>query len=964
LEQAGKSVWVDTEGIEDGQVFPEAIRSAIEGSDAFVFVITPESVASRYCEQEVALALELHKRVVPVLRSPVADDGLPEAIRVRSWIPYTADVDAEVAGERLSAALDKDLEHAQAHTRWLVKALDWESHARDRSFLVRGSELASAEQWLAGVGPSADPAPTTLQREFLLTSRRASARRQRVVVVASLAAVVVAVALAVVALISRSQAQTARARATRAAAVSQSRLLAADGQSQLSVDPELSVLLGMAAVRSWPTTEGMAALRDTLDASPVRFRLPNVGAQSGAYGGDLLAYSRDGRWLAESSQDRFVAIMDARTGSVIRRITTPGASYVAGWSPDGKLLLVGTPRAALLIDPMTGATRAKITAFHYSVGMAFSPDGSTVYGTGLTPQGWKANVLQDGHPLVRPVWVGSWSLVTGRYRAFTLPPSTSAWAVQGLAIANSGELALRPGGRQIAVAAVPGLAVFDTRTGRPVRVIAPRWPRNAFWGSPIPPGADWDSLAYSPDGSLLAGAETGTGPNGNVGAFGEWIRVLDARTLRVRETAATPTAITQAVAFSPDGSRVAWGTFDGTAAVYSLRLHRQLVNLPGQTGAVVGLAFSPDGGQVATTTADGDGRVWRAAGNERLLVTAPASAPQTVMESALRGDRIVALLTPASGPDKGKIVVQSWSRTDGRPLGPPLVVSSPSFLAYRASLSGDGRFVAVIDLNNANTYHWLHVWNIAQRRIVQTFDLGIGYNLNLDTAQGWSANDRYLAIPLDANGFQLFDIHTDRFVSGVPRATCASTWQNAVAWSPDGSRLAATDQCGNLRIWSLSTGRLVYKASGLGDNVEAAGFSPDGKRLILTQASTPGSVTVIDSRTGRTQLNLVGIIATVDRAFFSPDGRFIATSSEDGMVRIWNAQTGALLRTIPQPETGPTGVSFGPDSSSILTVDDANIIRIYATCPDCENAAAMLAVAKARVTRGFTPDEKQLYHVG
>jgi hypothetical protein len=150
LESRGKSVWIDTQGIGDGEVFPDAIRNAIEQSHAFVFVITPESVASRYCETEVAYAQQLQKRVVPVLRSPVADDVLPEAIRIRNWIPYTPDVDATVASERLLVALDTDIEHARAHTRWLVKALDWETQGRDSSFLLRGSELTSAEAWLAG----------------------------------------------------------------------------------------------------------------------------------------------------------------------------------------------------------------------------------------------------------------------------------------------------------------------------------------------------------------------------------------------------------------------------------------------------------------------------------------------------------------------------------------------------------------------------------------------------------------------------------------------------------------------------------------------------------------------------------------------------------------------------------------------------------------------------------------------
>jgi hypothetical protein len=41
LQERGKDVWVDTEGIRDAEVFPAALRRAVEGSDAFVFVISP-----------------------------------------------------------------------------------------------------------------------------------------------------------------------------------------------------------------------------------------------------------------------------------------------------------------------------------------------------------------------------------------------------------------------------------------------------------------------------------------------------------------------------------------------------------------------------------------------------------------------------------------------------------------------------------------------------------------------------------------------------------------------------------------------------------------------------------------------------------------------------------------------------------------------------------------------------------
>jgi hypothetical protein len=49
LRERGKDVWMDVDGIRDAEKFPEALRRAIEGSNAFVFVISPDSVGSEYC---------------------------------------------------------------------------------------------------------------------------------------------------------------------------------------------------------------------------------------------------------------------------------------------------------------------------------------------------------------------------------------------------------------------------------------------------------------------------------------------------------------------------------------------------------------------------------------------------------------------------------------------------------------------------------------------------------------------------------------------------------------------------------------------------------------------------------------------------------------------------------------------------------------------------------------------------
>jgi TIR domain len=250
----GKEVWVDTQGIADAEVFPDAIKRAIEGSDAFLFVITPASVASAYCETEVEYAKGLQKRIVPVLRAPVEDSELPPEIRDRNWIPFTETDEYDASLARLVTALDADLDAVRAHTRWLVKALEWDGEGRDRSFLLRGSELKAAEAWLAASREDAEPAATPLQREYLLASRESAARRQRLLAGASLAVAAVSVGLLVFALISRSQAVSAQVSAKATA-------LAAQSQAELPNDPEMSLILGADAVRTRATPQTLRAAR-------------------------------------------------------------------------------------------------------------------------------------------------------------------------------------------------------------------------------------------------------------------------------------------------------------------------------------------------------------------------------------------------------------------------------------------------------------------------------------------------------------------------------------------------------------------------------------------------------------------------------------------------------------------------------------------------------------------------------
>ena len=335
IESRGKTVWIDTADIADAEVFPTALRTAIEGSDAFLFVISPTSVASQFCEQEVDYAHSLEKRIVPVLRSTVADADVPEEIRQRNWIPFTEADDYDVSLERLVHAIDTDLQHCKEHTRWLVKALEWEAEGRDRSFLLRGSELKAAESWLARTPVDADPAPTTLQNEYILASRRAAARRQRALLGVSVAVTAVAIGLGVLALVSRNQ-------AVSSSNTARSQALAAESENQLSADPEVSVLLARQAVQVAPIPQAVSALRQAMDTSAVRLALPTESVTDCKYqASSFLAYSPDGNRVAGGSCTGEVTVTATSTGRIVYRRHLPVQEDDVAYDPDGRVRAVG-----------------------------------------------------------------------------------------------------------------------------------------------------------------------------------------------------------------------------------------------------------------------------------------------------------------------------------------------------------------------------------------------------------------------------------------------------------------------------------------------------------------------------------------------------------------------------------------------------------------------------------------------
>ena len=889
---------------------------------------TARAIMLRLCSGEAATVV---RRRVPLAELDADHDERVAqvlAILTDARLLTTSDGTVEVAHEallrewpRLQSWLEEDLEGRRMHLHLAAASREWEARGRDPAELYRGARLSAALDLTARHATQL----SGLEREFVAASRAESGRqlrRLRILLAGVAVLLAAAVAAGIGALVLRQHAQhTARAEKSHA--------LASESQAQLSVDPERSILLAVAAVRAAPTPEAAFALRRALDDSPLQARMPSVGRQTLPFWGPQISYSPDGKRLAEGSQDGSVRIFEPASGRLLRSIHIGGQAPIVQFSPDGSALAVGGSRGVRIVDASTGATRLVAHIRPYGAcgypcdanQFASSSDGSALY-------------IADGTNVVR------WNLRNNRLRLLTPGPIGGAFA------RGTYYVALSPDGRRLAVGGWPGIAVLDARSGR---ILATNASIPWMWG-----------IAFSPDGRTIAASESPSWPSYTMAGA---IRLFDSKSLRpLRTVARLEGGAFTAIGFSPDGRTLAFGTNLGASGIYDVASGERLVSFPGHTTNIWQVEFSPDGKNVVTSADDGKALVWRASGNERraILTDGFDTAVNVIFSAdlAFLQDRILTRFAPTTGPDVGHEVVESWG-LDGRPAAPPLVLGPAH--NFFARLSRNGGFALGGATQPYDTLmRRLQIWNVRTRRIEQTVPIAAGANWPILSPDG-----TWLAFA-DTNGtgsinpFEIENRATGR-ARRLGTNPCARVFFD---FNTDGRLVASNTFCGKVDVWSTATGaRIGHELSFVGAaDVGPERLSHNGTLLAVANSGNLGQIALVRVATGRTVAVLTDHTLEIQDLAFSPDDRLLATASLDGTARIWDAHTGRPLRVLEHP-SGVENVAFSPDGRSVATLDFAGVIRIWDACNGCTNPAALMALARSRVTRQLTDDERRTFGV-
>jgi WD40 repeat protein/serine/threonine protein kinase len=434
-------------------------------------------------------------------------------------------------------------------------------------------------------------------------------------------------------------------------------------------------------------------------------------------------------------------------------------------------------------------------------------------------------------------------------------------------------------------------------------------------------GGDIHGLAWSPDGTRLAATFSDQTVRIWKVPGGESTRVIPS---------SAHNAQVQAVVWSPDSRCIAYGTGD-TVRIWNVAQDRAgpTLNAPGAT--VQGLAWSPNGRHILASCSDGEHRMWDLNNDGQ---RDPSFRSKTYLAGSTVSFSPDGKRLAASAGGNGLLIWEA-SKPEPEPLGKRTLLEGMAF-------SPDGRRLASALPSGA-----IPILNAKDGRLIAA--------LRGHHPRNYPPPVRSLAFSPDSQRLASAGVEAIRIWNldtGTPeRPLVGGAPFNAVAWSPDGRQLVSGGNDGRVRIWNVRQGTQAVilgdtpsakrrARSGAGSPILAVAWSPDGRRIAA--GSTDRMVWLWSATDGSPEPILPeseGAIALSALAW-SPDSRRLVASNRQ-IIRIWDIADRESLVTLPGSKD-VSGLAWSPDGNWLATgTENAHNVGVW-------DIAAGKAVAEFR----------------
>ena len=845
---------------------------------------------------------------------------------------------------RLREWMDVDRAGAVALQQLTDSADAWQKAGRDPSYLLAGTRLAAAREWVERrISPGT---LTPVARAFYDagvtredTERRAAARRARVLrqLVAGLTVgVLIAAGTTTFALVQRSSSAAARDRAL-------SQRIANQAADVRTGNPSIAAQLSLVAYRTAKTPEARGNVLSSFnggDGVVTRYI-----AQTKAIG--ALAYSPDSRLIATGSDDWTVAIWDAAhparltplalipagVGASAREGGHTRAVKSVAFSRDGKVLATGgADREAKLWDirdPSHPRLLANLPAATGDVyGLAFSPVSDLLAVGGYGNSAWIFDVRDPAHPVhlgslflhLAPVVSLAFSH-DGQYLAagdngasclvWTLANPRAPYPVKLLnQPADKREPGQLPGAVRAVAWASDDRTVYTAFGGRVLYFTGSGPTTLAYGGQAGHGGGALTSLSVQPGGDMVAAAG---------------FRFFGVPLYQPKRTAdgvgfQTQDLVNWTVAFSPDGREIANGSADG-----ALRVHA----LPG-SGLISGY------------------------GNDDTIAVNPRTG-------------VLATLTDTA--------VELWDAHDTyHPVRLAAItdqlVNTDTDIDSNIAFSPDGRLLAI------STVKHIVLYDVTDPRRPRRIGQVPGPAGGIE-AVAFTGDERRLLLgglgsppePRFQVPVQTWDISDPAAPRLLTSTVAHLTAVHGIEVSADG-RTAASVGDRTVRLWDISdpARTMALGTITLPEGAVVASFSPDGRTLAVGGGNAVAAVwDIADLRHPRRLTTLPGHSSAVNSVQFSPDGKTLATGagSGDNTVQLWNMADRSdpkLIERLKESSSSANGileVVFSPDGKALAGAVDGVPAALWELDADAV-ARRVCATAGVGITREewrrFLPD--------